>query len=570
MKLNCKVLLFTSLFSAQSFAANVQEIWSLDTKPLAPFAIDNAQAQNTQAKLYQPIAPAKASQELLQLHQALVDNQGNSHVRYNQYYQGVPIFGMQVIYHTGKANAPQVTGSLLSDIAKDLPQVAPKYPAEALLNLAQQQFRAQQPSVRKTWAHTHKLVIYPGSTAKLAYAISFMAQTDQGLMKPLFIIDANNREVLSFWDDLQREEIGQGEGGNTKQFSLRPNQFQYGQGLAGPSLGKLDITYQNGTCTMKNAYVQVISMAEQTIVDPTKYFPVRIEDDAKYPAFSYACSADTGYVNANDDGHAPVNGSFSPMNDTLYFATQTFKMLQEQFGIAKPFGDDLPIRIYNHVDKGTPENGYDNAFAMPNNDEEDSNEPQYNHQQVVIGNGKETFHPLTQDVLGHELCHLMVANYSNLIYNKQSGGMNEAFADMCGVTTTAYIGQQFPWFKFEWSIGHGVSKDSGRLKGNPLRYLDNPRGDGRSIDNFANYYDGLDVHLSSGIYNKAFYLLSTTPGWTINKAFSVMADANMFYWTPNSTFNNGCFGVAQAARNRGYNAMDVVKAFRGVGVSCKF
>ena len=561
MKLNCKVLLFTSLFSAQSFAANVQEIWSLDTKPLAPFAIDNAQAQNTQAKLYQPIAPAKASQELLQLHQALVDNQGNSHVRYNQYYQGVPIFGMQVIYHTGKANAPQVTGSLLSDIAKDLPQVAPKYPAEALLNLAQQQFRAQQPSVRKTWAHTHKLVIYPGSTAKLAYAISFMAQTDQGLMKPLFIIDANNREVLSFWDDLQREEIGQGEGGNTKQFSLRPNQFQYGQGLAGPSLGKLDITYQNGTCTMKNLGVQVINARHKL---DEESFPVSVEDDAKYPAFSYACSADTGYVNANDDGYAPVNGGFSPMNDSLYFATQTFKMLQEQFGIAKPFGDDLPIRVYTHFDDGSDQRGYINAFAIPKDDAL-SSDGIHSHQQVGIGNGGKTDYPLTQGTVAHELCHLMTANFSNLIYAKQSGGMNEAFSDICNVTVRYNQNLKYAWYKYDWNIDLEISKFD-----TPYRCVDKPTCDGYSIDNFANYYDGLDVHLSSGIYNKAFYLLSTTPGWTINKAFSVMADANMFYWTPNSTFNNGCFGVAQAARNRGYNAMDVVKAFRNVGVSCKF
>ncbi len=98
--------------------------------------------------------------------------------------------------------------------------------------------------------------------------------------------------------------------------------------------------------------------------------------------------------------------------------------------------------------------------------------------------------------------------------------------------------------------------------------MTNPTQDGRSIDNARNYSSSLDVHYTCGVYNKAFYLLATTAGWSTRKAFEVMADANHLYWTANSTFNQGACGVEKAADNRGYAAAAVTAAFNAVGVSC--
>ena len=48
----------------------------------------------------------------------------------------------------------------------------------------------------------------------------------------------------------------------------------------------------------------------------------------------------------------------------------------------------------------------------------------------------------------------------------------------------------------------------------------------------------MDVHFSSGIFNKTFYLLGTAEGWNTKKAFDVMVKANMAYWTPNIDFHH--------------------------------
>jgi pseudolysin/vibriolysin len=96
----------------------------------------------------------------------------------------------------------------------------------------------------------------------------------------------------------------------------------------------------------------------------------------------------------------------------------------------------------------------------------------------------------------------------------------------------------------------------------------NPPQDGGSIDNAADYNSGLDVHYSSGVYNKSFCLLAKTSGWDVKKAFQVYALANKSYWTATSTFNSGACGVESAATDLGYNANDVIAAFNGVGVAC--
>ena len=96
----------------------------------------------------------------------------------------------------------------------------------------------------------------------------------------------------------------------------------------------------------------------------------------------------------------------------------------------------------------------------------------------------------------------------------------------------------------------------------------NPPQDGSSIDNASNYTSGMDVHYSSGVYNKAFYLLATKAGWDTQKAFQVFARANRCYWTPSSTFNQGACGVETAATDLGFTKADVTAAFTSVGVTC--
>lgn len=233
-----------------------------------------------------------------------------------------------------------------------------------------------------------------------------------------------------------------------------------------------------------------------------------------------------------------INGAYSPLNDAHAFGEVIFKMYGDWFNL-RPLTGTLYMRVHYG-------SNYENAF--------------WDGTAMSFGDGGSRFFPLVSlDVSAHEVSHGFTEQNSGLVYSAQSGGMNEAFSDMAGEAAEYYRNGG----SNDWLVGAQIFKASGAL-----RYFDDPTKDGASIGHASNYRSGMDVHYSSGVYNRAFYLLATTPGWNTRKAFEVMVDANRLYWTANSTFNQGACGVETAATNRGYSKADVTAAFATVGVSC--
>ena len=178
---------------------------------------------------------------------------------------------------------------------------------------------------------------------------------------------------------------------------------------------------------------------------------------------------------------------------------------------------------------------------------------------MYFGDGASTFYPLVSlDVTSHEVSHGFTEQNSGLTYSGMSGGMNEAFSDMAGEAAEYY-----DHGSNDWLVGAQIFKSTGAL-----RYMCNPPQDGGSIDNASKYKSTMDVHYTSGVYNKAFCLLAKTSGWTTKKAFQVFARANRDYWTSGSTFNQGACGVEKAATALGYTKASVTAAFTAVGVKC--
>ena len=56
--------------------------------------------------------------------------------------------------------------------------------------------------------------------------------------------------------------------------------------------------------------------------------------------------------------------------------------------------------------------------------------------------------------------------------------------------------------------------------------MSDPTLDQSSIGHASDYCPGMDVHHTSGVFNKAFYLLASTEGWTTEQAFDVFLTAN--------------------------------------------
>lgn len=136
------------------------------------------------------------------------------------------------------------------------------------------------------------------------------------------------------------------------------------------------------------------------------------------------------------------------------------------------------------------------------------------------------------------------------------GALHEAFSDEAAVAI-----QYYATGKSVWDIGRDIKKNEGAM-----RYLDNPKKDGVSIDHMRDF-DASEVHAGAGIFNKAFYLIATSKGWDIRKAFDVMLKANIHYWNSSmTTLTEAACGVTAATQDYGYNVADVRVAFAQVGL----
>ncbi|WP_432093512.1 M4 family metallopeptidase [Streptomyces sp. bgisy100] len=127
---------------------------------------------------------------------------------------------------------------------------------------------------------------------------------------------------------------------------------------------------------------------------------------------------------------------------------------------------------------------------------------------MSYGDGKDGKSPLTSlDVAAHELSHGVTSATAGLEYRGESGGLNEATSDIFG--TAVEFSAKNSKDRADYLIGELVDI---RGDGKPLRYMDQPSKDGRSQDYWDQQTDGLDPHLSSGVGNHFFYLLSEGSG----------------------------------------------------------
>lgn len=135
-----------------------------------------------------------------------------------------------------------------------------------------------------------------------------------------------------------------------------------------------------------------------------------------------------------------------------------------------------------------------------------------------------SFRPLTAlDVCGHEIGHGVCSFTSDLVYESESGAMNEGLSDVWGAAIENFVNApplSFGITFYPFQIGEQISADN-----IGLRRMDNPKANGNPdtyggtnwinpvcTPSLAN--DQCGVHTNSGVLNKYFYLLVNGPGAT--------------------------------------------------------
>ncbi len=435
------------------------------------------------------------------------DREGTHYYRYQQTFRGVPIFGEQVIVSEGRGMVRNLFGRTVSGLAAELPLNASRIGSSRALALGKAAALGDGQAALRIERESARQMIYVGddSRARMAYVVSFFADKPGG--------GAPTRPFVIV-DAGSGKVLKQWEGLTHDLIATGPGgNTKTGEYEYGTTFGFNDVASDAGTCTMNNANVKTVNLNHGT---------------SGSTAFSFACVRNTVKT---------INGAFSPLNDAHYFGKVVYDMYNDYVGVP-PLTFQLTMRVHYS-------NNYQNAF--------------WDGSAMTFGDGGSTFYPLVSlDVSSHEVSHGFTEQNSGLIYSGMSGGINEAFSDIAGEAAEFFMHNTN-----DFLVGAQIFKGSGAL-----RYMNNPPQDGSSIDNAANFNSNMDVHYSSGVYNKAFYLLALKPGWSTKQAFQVFARANQLYWTPSVGFNQGACGVETAATDLAFTTADVTAAFTAVGVTC--
>ena len=183
----------------------------------------------------------------------------------------------------------------------------------------------------------------------------------------------------------------------------------------------------------------------------------------------------------------------------------TWQLWSEAYDRDSLDGKGMPLLATVHYGRN-----YDNAF--------------WDGTQMVFGDGDGViFQRFTRslDVIGHELAHGVTEHTAGLLYQGQSGALNESISDVFGVLVKQRrLGQSAA--QADWLVGAELLNES--VQGRALRDMRNPGtayDDPRlgtdpqpaHMDDYVNTRDDNGgVHINSGIPNRAFVLAALALG----------------------------------------------------------
>ena len=492
--------------AAQREDLHLQDVGALNQQyaKVASMLGTNARAEDRHAEMLGLSASSK-----LRVLETSVDADGTTHYRYQQMFRGIPVFGEHVIVSESKSGAVRnLFGRAVHGLDSEL-----SFNSKMLLDEASALQMGKRAALGKKLAgavisreKSQRVVFIDGDgVANIAFLVEVLSDRAGG---------GDPSRMFTIIDAKSGKTLEKWDALNHALVGTGPGgNAKTGQYEYGTNFGFNDVTQSGTTCTMTNANVKTVNLNGGT---------------TGTTAFAYTCPRNTVKT---------INGAYSPLNDAHYFGGVIYNMYQSYIGKA-PLTFQLAMKVHYS-------SSYENAF--------------WDGAAMTFGDGASTFYPLVSlDVSSHEVSHGFTEQNSNLTYSGQSGGINEAYSDMAGEAAEFFMKGTN-----DWKVGADIFKGTGAL-----RYMNNPPQDGSSIDNAANFTSSMDVHYSSGVYNKAFYLLATKAGWDTKKAFQVFARANDLYWTASSTFNQAACGTETAATDLGFVKADVTAAFTSVGVSC--
>lgn len=461
------------------------------------------------------------------------DELGFTKLKLQQVFKGVPVFGSVINAHVDKDGVlTSVSGTLAPELydKQSLKKGATVKADAALKNAAADLEKKLGASPELEHEASAELVVYvKDGAANFAYSAEFeFLYPEPGNYQ--YFIDAKTGEVLDSYNQIHEAKPSSGGGTLTGNDSTAT-----GKGVLGDTKTFNTLLNNNGSY----------------LVDRT-----RGDGIFTYDAKNRTRTPGTLWLDSDNVYNAAYDGAAV---DAHAYAGQTYDYFQDVHNRNSYDGNGAQLVSTVHYGRS-----YNNAF--------------WSGSQMVYGDGDGSqFIPLSGalDVIAHELTHAVTDTTADLIYQNESGAINESMSDIFG-TLVEYHFNNNP----DWQVGEDIYTPG--IAGDALRSMEDPTLSG-DPDHYSKRYTGTGdyggVHINSGISNKAAYLLAnggTHYGVSVNaigndKAGDIYYRTLTQYLTPNSNYSHFRASTIQAATDLyGASSAEVASvkaAFSAVGVN---
>ncbi len=459
------------------------------------------------------------------------DDLGKTHIRFQQQYKGVPVWGSDFYVHFD-GNKMYCFNGRYEPTPRGL-NVVPTVSASVARQMAMFHLKGEGKAMHPltTWAialgmqpvHS-RLVIYP-SNEKTLHLAWHLTLRPNAIDRYEYFVDAHSGQIIHHY------------------YNTHANGPVTGQGVDLNGQTRTLELYQVGsTYLMLDASRPMFNAGAS-----------QIPQDPKGAIITLTAN-NTPLKNVNYVTSSSLNNWPSDAVSAHYNGGTTYEYFRTTHGRNSIDGQGgTIIGVTNVSDK--------DGSSMPN--------AYWNGVVIAYGNGGTPLKPLAGalDVAGHEMAHGVTEKTAALVYEYQSGALNEHMSDVFGACVD----------RDDWKVGENIVKINYFPSG-AMRDLSNPHNGGSPGDFYwqpahMNEYvqtdkDNGGVHINSGIPNYAFYKFASVHGH--DKGEKIWYRALTKYLTRRSQFIDARNAIVQSAKDlygdNSTEAQAVAQAFTDVGI----
>lgn len=487
-----------------------------------------------------------------------MDELSYSHVRFEQVYEGIPVWGRDLFVHvdaTGAVYAVNGTYEPTPATASTRPSLLADQAVSRVITQLENEGRWAPLSEETARAFgidliESELVLYPHPDrgTRLAYEVSVHPNLVERFT---YLVDAQTGDVLNriqehctLHYDPNADAVPRFDAPSFSSAAASPGANGTFHDATAPDLNGVSRTvrtYQHTDGTFYSVWdLPNLDLARSTMPSEPAGGAITIT------ANNQDLKQDTQLLHVTSPNNTWTDPTSISASYNMQVAYDYFRTVH---GRAAIDGKDQSLLSIIHITEGGQQ--VDNAY--------------WNGRMMIYGNGKDIFKPLagSLDTGGHEMSHGVIEHTANLVYQFQPGALNESFADVFG---TMIDPSNFLLGETIIQPGKGIALRDLLNPGNPQLVAPQPAHMNEFRQLTADQDNG-GVHINSGIPNRAAALIIQALGHQKTEKIYYRALSN--YLTRNSEFVDARNAVEQSAKDlfgEGAELQAVRQSFDAVGI----